>query len=70
MRLTEIEIAQVTTRVLSGEAWSSVAAYFGMGHQKLRRVTAERLRLHVPKKRVVKKKRKYRRKKTSKKSAS
>lgn len=57
MELTEIEIAQVTTRVLSGEAWSSVAVYFGMSQQKMRRIVADRLHLHVPTKKAVKQKR-------------
>jgi hypothetical protein len=48
MELNEIETAQVVTRVLSGESWSSVAGYFGTTHHKIRRVVANNLRLHIP----------------------
>lgn len=51
MELSEIETAQVVTRVLSGESWSSVAGYFGTTPHKLRRVVANNLKLHIPKRR-------------------
>ena len=50
-KYSEIETAQIVTRVLSGESWSSVAAYFGTTMHKLRRAVANNLKLHIPKKR-------------------
>jgi hypothetical protein len=51
MYLTDIEVALVVTRVLSGDSWTEVARDMTVTPHRLRRCVADKLNLHIPKKR-------------------
>jgi hypothetical protein len=51
MELNEIEVAYVCTRVLAGDSWVKVAKSMRTTQHQLRRCIAEKLKLHVPKRR-------------------
>ncbi len=57
MYLTDIEVALVVTRVLSGDSWTEVARDMTVSGHRLRRCIADNLKLHIPKKRKNRKKR-------------
>ncbi len=49
MYLTDIEVALVVTRVLSGDSWAEVGRGMTVSSRRLRRCVADNLKLHVPK---------------------
>jgi hypothetical protein len=49
MYLTDIEVALVVTRVLSGDSWAEVGRDMTVSSRRLRRCVADNLKLHVPK---------------------
>ncbi len=51
MYLTDIEVALVVTRVLSGDSWMEVAKDMTVSQHRLRRCVADNLKLHIPKSR-------------------